>query len=391
MAIVPDLAGVSPLDKTIAHEVDLNFYQGRFEIDINRKKYRSRVFENIPTLNISTSSGFAVAKDGSLRKKAVNKARWMPGVGLLVEEGAVNYLTNSLMTDGFDHNNAAATFSQRTINARRPDGTWGPVREVTITSVGHIRFGDLTSGTATTNYAGSVYIKSGDGTSHSAFVDVNDVSGNAKVFKNDWVRLSAIGSHATAPYRFVDVNFLELGVFLLYGIQLETNFSVEGIPSSLMETGAVPSGRNLDDISIPLTPLQALTFYTESISLTTLTNRSIAALNDNSAGNRIDFRNSGTDQLLFVDAGNVYQFGGSGNTLGLGAVRKAAISIQQGLAIHAGNGKIIRSGPVATMPNYNRLRIGTLDNGILPTCGYIRRIRVIPRAMSSDELIKLTA
>lgn len=149
------------------------------------------------------------------------------------EPTKTNFVPNSALVGSeypiIPAGNGASTITD--IDGTAPDGSLKVRRVNIVGSSKEIRIGDSTSGTVNTQYTGSVYIRTRDGSTKSATGDVNDVGGFALSITPEWKRFSTTSTNPTEPYRFLDV-LLPVGDYEVWGAQIETGGLTSLIPTT---------------------------------------------------------------------------------------------------------------------------------------------------------------
>lgn len=189
-------------------------------------------------------------KDGLLKLAGVNEPRFnhdpvtKVSTGLLIEAAATNYITQSDMrfsTAGYSFPAGGITDNGVDYTTTGPDGISG-VRKITVTTAANVRWGVTTGIPTGQTHAGSVWIKTADGSTQTVFTDIDDStgSGNVSVNGTTWTRLAGTGTNGASPFRFMDLN-LPVGAFYIFGAQVEDNAVTSWIP-----TGAASATRGAD-------------------------------------------------------------------------------------------------------------------------------------------------
>ncbi len=314
--------------------LDLDFASGRYALN---SPYGSA----FPAGWSFSRTGAATALD--LAGNVIQFATGVPRItnrGLLVEEGRTNLLLNS------------ATLSTQTVAATAVPHTLSFYGTGTVTLTGASTAGPLV----------------GTGANNRVTLTFTPIVGP--------LLLTVTGSVTTA--------------------QLEAGSSAS---SPIITTGA--AGTRGGDVPL----LTGVPFYAGGVTLLAeleeLTaaapasaNEFITSLSDNSINNRISlFRIQGTSSLgsRSTVGGAATNPGDIASVLGVG-VRRAGASVLAGRSISAVGGTISTSAAPASVPPYTQLNVGLNDtaNGSWVNA-YIRRIRIIPRAVSDAELVALTA
>lgn len=100
-----------------------------------------------------------------------------------------------------------------------PDGSIGARKFTVSATPGIVRFGDTDSGTPNTSYAGSIWIKTTDGSAKTASLQVNDVD-QPITLTGVWQRFSTSAT-TNNNYRFLDADNLPVGSYHMWGVKLE--------------------------------------------------------------------------------------------------------------------------------------------------------------------------
>lgn len=160
---------------------DIEFWGAQLEAG----EFATSYIPNEPTFISRASDGRYFDSNGVLQTAAANVARidhdpaTKLSKGLLLEWAAINHILNSsLKVDPWcSYLAPSATDHGVDASVAAPDGTAG-ARRITAPAACDLRFGDTFNGDGRL-YAGSVWIRTADGSSKTVMVDVNDSSPEA--------------------------------------------------------------------------------------------------------------------------------------------------------------------------------------------------------------------
>lgn len=197
------------------------------------------------------TNGTYIGKDGLLKTAGVNEPRFnhdpisKASTGLLIESAATNYITQSDMRAATSHTVASGTITDNGLDSTvlGPDGFTG-ARKVTVTAAGTVRWG-VTTGIATgLTHAGSVWVKTADGSTQTVNIDINNDTTQPSVVINGttWTRLTGTGANGLSPFRFMDLN-LPIAAYHIFGAQVE-----DTAVSSYFSTTTVAATRAADSM-----------------------------------------------------------------------------------------------------------------------------------------------
>jgi hypothetical protein len=329
-------------------------------------------------------------------------------LGLLIEEGRTQVLTNS--QTGWNATNAVVStdlvplFSGASIlKVTWPAGSTNGPNIVNIPV------------SASTTYSCSLYVwipSAYDGSQDGAPEIDTDIGSlgaggtssrvNADFTKrNQWQRITATMTLGTGPsptFNFVVRRASPVSggqVFYITCPQVE----VGAFPSSYIPSTAGSVTRNTDVITSPVGPWYASSASTIAAEIMLpvtgiLNNWQMALrLDDTTNNNSIQlFRTTASlNYTAQVTAAVVDQINATIGTVVPGAVMKTALSAVAGSQRATVNGATPTTNAGASQPsNITMMRVGCDQSGALQLNGYMQRLRVWPRALSSAELQQVT-
>jgi hypothetical protein len=329
-------------------------------------------------------------------------------LGLLIEEGRTQVLTNS--QTGWNASNAVVSTDLVPLfsGASILKVTW-PAGAANGPNIVNIAV------SASTTYSCSLYVwipSAYDGSQDGAPEIDTDIGSlgaggtssrvNADFTKrNQWQRITATMALGTGPsptFNFVVRRPSPVSggqVFYITCPQVE----VGAFPSSYIPSTAGTVTRNTDVITSPVGPWYSSSASTIAAEIMlpvtgTLNNWQMALrLDDTTNNNRIQlFRTTASlNYTAQVTAAVVDQINATIGTVVPGAVMKTALSAVAGSQRATVNGATPTTNAGASQPsNITMMRVGCDQSGALQLNGYMRRLRVWPRALSSAELQQVT-
>jgi hypothetical protein len=411
--------------------VDLNFAGGVFWLG----GASTSAFTTLPGASFSRTDTNGTATALDLAGNAIQFATGVPRItnrGLLVEEGRTNLL---LRSQEFDNAAWVQTTTTVTANAiAAPDGSLTADLLTTNATSGCVTRQDVAGIAPGNPHTMSFFAKAGSGNTFVAAIlfTPTGVNGARAWFNTTNGAVSGVAAAGAGTGISTTSTALANGWYL-FTLTVTPNGAGTVLRAELDQSTTSGSyntvnGGNLylwqADVqpgSFPTSPiittgaagtrggdvplLTGVPFYAGGVTLLAdleeLTaaapasaNEFIASLSDNSINNRISlFRIQGTSSLgsRSTVGGAATNPGDIASVLGVG-VRRAGASVLAGRSISAVGGTLSTSAAPASVPPYTQLNVGLNDtaNGSWVNA-YIRRIRIIPRAVSDAELQALTA
>jgi hypothetical protein len=283
---------------------------------------------------------------------------------------------------------ATNTTATRTYNtAIAPDGLQ---TATTITNVTGSQFGFAYTGTTSTTYTYSIWVKRRNGSGDIQLLDVNGTANVISVTSN-WQRFSITSTSSSATIRCYLRAVVTGDAVDVWGAQLEAG----AFATSYIPTVASQVTRSADVASMTGTNFSswynasAGTLYAQYSAVASGV-RTITAINDGTANESIRLRTDGTNPLFTVtdngsdvaniDAGTVAT-GVSYKFAGAYAVNNFATSI---------NGNSAVTDTVGTIPTVNRMLLGNSSSSNYLN-GTIKSIAYYPRRLSGIEMQIITS
>lgn len=282
---------------------------------------------------------------------------------------------------------------------QNPEGNFS-VRRVEVTQAGTYRYGDTTSGTANTQYVGSVFIMTEDG-SKIVTTQMNDIGDqNFSVNNEQWSRVWATGS-TNNNFRFLDLD-LPVGIYYVFGSQIE-----EGdYPSSYIPTDDTQETRNVDDISVDQTLLATVLNSTEYSILCEMehevntpdnTLKAVFSLSDGTSNNYVQVslntltpNNNKASVDVFSGGASVYSTESSDGELLFQSSARAMLSFKDNEFLASVNNSNLASDNAGLIPTgLNTLTIGS-RNGLDQWRGWVKRVVLFPKTFTQEELLEFT-
>jgi hypothetical protein len=386
----------------------------------------SATFRGLPGASFSRTDTNGTATALDLAGNVIQFATGVPRItnqGLLVEEGRANSLLQSNTFSNAAWTTTGATVATTT-DTLGPDGTLSAWKLAeTATTSTHIVSQSVTYTAG--GWTSSVYVKAAErgfallslsGITFVASINlstgaVSAATGGPTVTSiagpNGWWRVTCSGTvtantSAVVIYASTDGVFANRSYAGTAGSGIYIAFAqaeAGSFPTSPIITTGAAGTRGQDNPFVGTLPRFAsgLTLLAEVETLRSVAgsvNEYLTTISDNTLNNRISlFRTASAATLAsrVTNGGSSTNPGDIASGVGLGIVR-AGMSVQAGRAISAAGGILSSASTPAAIPTYEQVTIGTGENQVLgPFNAYIRRIRIIPRAVSDAELVSLTS